>query len=101
MSMSKIRRITLALSLLSLTAAYAAGAVYWLGVDGLACPFCAYGIEKRLSAIEGVERVEVDIQAGRVAVILREGAQLTEEQARRAVAEAGFTLRRFSEAPHP
>lgn len=101
MSISKIHRISTALSLLWLTAAHAAGTVYWLGVDGLACPFCAYGIEKRLTALEGVERVEVDIQEGRVAVTLREGARLTEGQARRAVAEAGFSLRRFSEAPHP
>ncbi|GAA3535043.1 heavy metal-associated domain-containing protein [Zobellella aerophila] len=37
---------------------------YRLGVDGPACPFCAYGIEKSLSKQEGVKRVETDIQAG-------------------------------------
>jgi mercuric ion binding protein len=100
MSMDKIQRTAAALGLLWLTAVHAAP-VYWLKVDGLACPFCAYGIEKRLSALEGVERVEVDIKGGRVAVTLREGAQLTEPQARRAVAEAGFTLRGFNEVPRP
>ena len=25
-------------------------------VDGLACPFCAYNIEKRVKTLEGVER---------------------------------------------
>ena len=32
--------------------AWAAVASYRLQVDGLACPFCAYGIEKKLTALE-------------------------------------------------
>ena len=35
-------------------AAFADGVVYRLRVDGLTCPFCAYGIVKTLSAIDGV-----------------------------------------------
>lgn len=95
--MFKMHRIVAALSLLWLTAAHASGTVYGLKVDGLGCPFCVYGLEKRLSAIEGVGRVEADINEGKVAVTMKEGAQLTEQQARRAVTEAGFTLRAFSQ----
>ncbi|MGN2393298.1 heavy-metal-associated domain-containing protein, partial [Pelomicrobium sp. G1] len=40
--------------------ALAAGPSYWLQVDGLACPFCAYGIEKKLRALDGVDKVKVD-----------------------------------------
>ena len=32
--------------------------VYVVGIDGLACPFCAYGIEKQIQKLEGVEQVE-------------------------------------------
>lgn len=40
------------------TGALAAPAVYQLHVDGLACPFCAYGIEKKLGEVKGVRAVQ-------------------------------------------
>ena len=55
--------------------------------------FCAYGVEKRLSAIDGVESVETDIKSGQVVVTLVEGMTLSEDTARQAVEDAGFTLR--------
>ncbi len=90
--MNKFLSISLLAILLS-TAAFAGGNQYALAVDGLACPFCAYGIEKRLSAIEGVESVETDVKSGQVVVSLAEGKTLSEEVARQAVEDAGFTLR--------
>jgi mercuric ion binding protein len=90
--MNKFLSIPLLAILLS-TAAFAGGNQYALAVDGLACPFCAYGIEKRLSAIEGVESVETDVKSGQVVVSLAEGKTLSEEVARQAVEDAGFTLR--------
>jgi mercuric ion binding protein len=67
--------------------------VYTLQVDGLACPFCAYGIEKQLSAIEGVESVQTDIKSGTVTVTMQEGVTLERDTARQAVEAAGFTMR--------
>ena len=69
-------------------------AVYALYVDGLACPFCAYGIEKELTGLEGVETVEVDINKGVVIVTAAEGARIPETSLRQAVDNAGFTLRK-------
>jgi mercuric ion binding protein len=77
--------------------AWAAPPVYHIHVDGLACPFCAYGIEKSLSQQAGVKEVETDIQAGLIRVLMAEGASLSEEQARQAVEAAGFSLRSFNE----
>ncbi len=90
--MKEVLLISLLAVVLS-TAAFAGGNQYTLGVDGLACPFCAYGIEKKLSAIEGVESVETDVKSGQVVVTLAEGMNLSEEVARQAVEDAGFTLR--------
>lgn len=70
--------------------------VYVIEADGLACPFCAYGIEKQLSAIEGVKSVETDIRSGTVIVTMQDTATLSEQSARRAVEAAGFTMRDFS-----
>ncbi len=70
--------------------------IYTLQADGLACPFCAYGIEKQLSAIEGVVTVETDIKLGTVTVTMQPGSSLAEDAARKAVEAAGFTMRGFS-----
>ena len=69
--------------------------IYTLQADGLACPFCAYGIEKQLTRIDGVDTVSTDIESGTVLVLMRPGANLTEEQAAEAVDKAGFTMRDF------
>ena len=89
------RRLALALGLVLAASVVQAQNTYRIRVDGLACPFCAYGIEKKLAAIDGVARVETDIAAGIVAVTMAEGATLDEAAARRAVNEAGFSLRGF------
>ena len=72
---------------------------YRLRVDGLSCPFCAYGIEKKLGEVKGVQQVEVDIATGTVAVTMAEGATLDEATAKRSVKEAGFSLRGFQQTP--
>ena len=64
-----------------------------LRVDGLSCPFCSLGLEKKLKRIEGVEGVQVHMKRGITEV------RSTPEEApdlaaiRKAVKEAGFTLR--------
>ena len=35
-------------------------------VDGLSCPFCAYGLEKKLKNIDGVASLKIDIDEGLV-----------------------------------
>lgn len=88
--------ITLAF-LLAPLAIYAAPNVYQLKVDGLACPFCAYGIEKQLSTLQGVQKVDIELKEGLVLVTMAEKSTLTETQAAEAVRDAGFTLRGFSQ----
>jgi len=31
-----------------------------VSVDGMACPFCAYGVEKKLKRVVGVESITID-----------------------------------------
>lgn len=69
-----------------------AGLAYEVHVAGLACPFCAYGIEKAFNEIQGVESALTDLGAGVVVVEMADGATLSEAQARTAVDKAGFTL---------
>lgn len=52
------RSLLMALVVMGLAStAVAAQPRYQIEVAGLACPFCAYGIEKKLRAIEGVGRL--------------------------------------------
>jgi periplasmic mercuric ion binding protein len=81
-----------------LSPAFAVPAVYSLRVDGLGCPFCAYGIEKNLNDIDGVEGIEVDIRKGMVFITMEEGKTLSEQAANEKVKDAGFTLRAFSKS---
>lgn len=93
------RRVLLLLTFMMLaTGTLAAPQAYKLRVDGLACPFCAYGVEKKLNAIKGVQGVGVDIASGTVTVTMAEGASLDEATAKQAVKDAGFTLRKFEPA---
>ena len=90
-----IRTAVFALAFLLPAAAFAAQTQYQLRVDGLACPFCAYGIEKELTKTDGVETIDIDINAGTVTVTMAEDATMTEVQADRIVKDAGFTLSGF------
>jgi len=95
--MMRIACIILALFALLAEAALAAGPRYRLEVAGLACPFCAYGIEKSLQAVDGVEAVETNLEDGAVIVTMEDEATLDETRAARAVDDAGFTLGGFEE----
>ena len=66
---------------------------YVLRVDGLACPFCSYGIEKQLGRLPGVTNLATNIKAGTVTVRTRKGSKLSRAQLASAVKRAGFSLR--------
>jgi mercuric ion binding protein len=72
-------------------------------VDGLACPFCAYGIEKKLNTLDDVQKMEVQLEEGRILLAFKEGASLAKEDLQEAVQNAGFTARKieFSEEASP
>ncbi len=77
------------------TAALADSRVYKLYVDGLACPFCAYGVEKHVGGLDNVKSVEILIDEGIVAVTMVPGKTLDEAKAKQAISDSGFTLRKF------
>jgi mercuric ion binding protein len=86
---------------LATATAFAGAHRYQLQVDGLACPFCAYGIEKNLQATKGVKTIRTDINSGTVTVTMATGASLSEAQARQIVKDSGFSLRNFQTIPAP
>ncbi len=65
-------------------------------VDGLACAFCAYGLEKKLKNLKGVEEVKISLNEGKVWIKLKEGYKADEKTLRKLVKESGFILREIS-----
>ena len=68
-------------------------------VDGVSCPFCAFGLEKRIGRLEGVVDVKIEFKAGKAMVTLKEGATVSEDALRQAVKEAGFSAREITFPP--
>ena len=66
---------------------------YTLQVDGLACPFCSYGIEKQLRQLTGVSEVTTNIKTGTIQVNTKSGVKLTKADLSAAVKRSGFTVR--------
>lgn len=75
----------------------ASPATYRLYVDGLACPFCAYGLEKNLATIAGIDGMETDIETGTITITMAGETELRRQTAAQAVEDAGFTLRDFEQ----
>lgn len=94
--MKKMIALTV-LGLIWNASAIAAGTQYEMRVDGLACPYCAYGIEKKLNAIDGVKKINIDLNKGLVTVIVADGVRLTEVQMTKLFQDAGFTYRSMTE----
>lgn len=59
-------------------------------VKGMTCGHCAGSVTQELSALPGVEGVDVALETGKVTV--KSEAALTEDAVREAVDEAGYEL---------
>ena len=70
-------------------------------VDGLSCPFCAYGLEKKLKEIEGAKDIYIDVKDGYATLNVPKESQPAKEVLEKVVKDAGFTARAidFSETP--
>ncbi|MBI3088154.1 MAG: heavy-metal-associated domain-containing protein [Candidatus Omnitrophica bacterium] len=64
-----------------------------LQVDGLSCPFCALGLDKRLKQRAGLDEIHVHLKQGVTEATLPRGHGIDVGKVRQAVQEAGFTLR--------
>jgi len=91
--------LTILFSIVFMNTALAAGTQYIMRVDGLACPYCAYGIEKKLKEIDGTSNISVDLDKGLVKVDVKEGVTLSENKMKQLFQDAGFTYRSMKENP--
>ena len=62
-------------------------------VDGLSCPFCAYGLEKKLRNVDNVASLEIQVSEGRAVLDPKRGTSLDLAAVEQAVRDGGFTPR--------
>lgn len=60
-------------------------------VDGMTCPFCVYGIEKKLKAVEGIKDARANLKTGIVEIKVKNGKAVDVDRLNKAVKESGFT----------
>ena len=82
--------LVLAMLIIPLTA-LAETAYVFVRVDGLSCPFCAYGLEKKIMKMEGVESMEIDLEGSKIEIRFIDEDYVRIEEIRKAVKDAGFT----------
>jgi len=62
-----------------------------VSVYGLQCPFCAYGLEKSLKKVEGVEAIKINLEKGLVTLSIKKGQSINISRVRLAIKNSGFT----------
>jgi len=65
--------------------------IFEVQVDGLGCPFCAYGLEKKFKEFKGIKKVKIDIETGDFSFHYPAEKSLTLEAVESQVVKAGYT----------
>jgi copper chaperone CopZ len=65
-------------------------------VDGLSCPFCAYGLEKNLKKVKGASELFISIVNGYTTFQVSKEKLPTENELTKIVEDAGFTARKIT-----
>ncbi len=60
-------------------------------VEGLGCPFCAYGLEKKFKKVKGIKNVKIEIEEGLFSFTVPEDNEITLEEIDQRVVDAGYT----------
>jgi len=62
-----------------------------LKVDGIGCPFCAYGLDKKFKKVEGLKKFGIDMEEGLVSFEVPSKEMLTANAVIKIVDDAGYT----------
>ncbi|RMB57115.1 copper chaperone [Dokdonia sinensis] len=89
----KTTMITLVIALFTTMGMQAQKAMdqFEIQVDGLGCPFCAYGLEKKFKEFKGIKKVAIDIETGDFSFQYPAEKALTMDDITKQVEKAGYT----------
>jgi copper chaperone CopZ len=89
------------ISFLLTAAASVPAATIEMNVNGLVCAFCAQGIEKQLRKFPATADVVVSLEQKLVAVVLKDGQDIPDAELRRALTNAGYTVKTIQRTETP
>ena len=72
-----------------------------MNVNGLVCAFCAQGIEKQLRKFPATADAVVSLEHKLVAVALKEGQDIPDADLRRALTNAGYSVKTIDRTTTP
>jgi copper chaperone CopZ len=81
--------------------AFAQASTIEMSVNGLVCAFCAQGIEKQLRKFPATADVVVSLEQKLVAVGLKDGQDIPDAELRRALTNAGYTVKGIQRTDTP
>jgi copper chaperone CopZ len=93
-------QVLLAMTLFAV-AAISSAATIEMTVNGLVCAFCAQGIEKKLKKFPAASEVVVSLEHKLVAVALKDGLDISDADLRKALTDAGYTVKSISRSETP
>lgn len=97
--MQKVIHIAAALAVL--VASSASAATIEMNVNGLVCAFCAQGIAKKLRRLPATADVVVSLEQRLVAVVLKDGQEISDVDLRKALTDAGYTVTSIQRTEEP
>ena len=59
-------------------------------VDGIGCPFCAMGLQKKFEKVEGVKNIEIDLKTGLLSFEIDDSFGFNANKIAMKVKEAGY-----------
>lgn len=65
-------------------------------VKGLGCPFCAYGLEKKINELDQADQINIDIETGVMSFIYPSDQNLKIDQIEEKVKKAGYTTKNIN-----
>jgi copper chaperone CopZ len=93
-------QVSLAVTLLAIAASGTAATIE-MTVNGLVCAFCAQGIEKKLKKFPATAEVVVNLEHRLVAVALKDGQDIPDADLRKALTDAGYTVKSIARSETP
>jgi copper chaperone CopZ len=97
-----MKRFQLSLAVtLFMVAAGSMAATIEMTVNGLVCAFCAQGIEKKLRKFPATAEVVVSLEHRVVAVSLKDGQDIPDADLRKALTDAGYSVKAISRSEAP
>ncbi len=63
-----------------------------VAVNGMVCDFCAQSLMKVLERNEAVETVDISLEDKTIAIVLKEGGSMSDEELDKAVKSAGYNI---------